>query len=407
MTAKKPKVLFVTYGGGHVNVVLPVIQALQEADTVDVEVLGLTTASAVLTRHNIPHLRFKDLTGPEDAEALSAGRKLAAGLGGAMIDSDETVAYLGLCYADLVQREGEATAAKLYQEKGRMAFLPLGPLRRLFDRCSPDLLVSTNSPRAEQAAFLVARERGVRALCIVDLFGIDEYAWIGEANYATRIAVLTESVRQFYIRSGKSPAEVVVTGNPAFDRLERHLKGETRDAFRQLKGWTGKKVILWASSPEPTIHPTNGTLGDASLPRRVDQALIAAAVKHPEWRVVIRPHPSETLSPRNWPANVVISNKDEDLELLLSAVDCVIVLASTVGMQAALLGRPVIQLTESIITSAGPFAEMGLARAVNSIDGLEMAIAEVVEHGRHLPIKLDPPGHACGNVVALIESLLR
>lgn len=388
------------------NAVLPVIQALQTDSNVIVEVLAMTTASAVLTRHGVSHLRFKNLVRPEDFDALEIGRRLAAKLDNALVDPEETASYLGLCYADLAHREGEEEAERQYREKGRMSFLPLGPLRRVFDLCRPDLLVATNSPRAEQAAFLVARERGIRSLCIVDLFGVDEVSWIGQLGYATRICVLSEDVREFYMRSGKSGSEVVVTGNPAFDRLKEYYRVETRIDLRIARGWTTEKVILWASSLEPTLHPTTARAGDPTLPRRVDAALIAAARRHANWLIVIRPHPSEVLVATALPANVTISSKEEELEALLAAVDCVIVLASTVGMQAALLGRPVIQITETIIVSAAPYAELGLAREVRTPDELEAAMVDILEKGWLPPTKLDPPGRACANVVAQITNLL-
>lgn len=388
------------------NVVLPVIQALQTDSNVIVEVLAMTTASAVLTRHGVPHLRFKDLVRPEDAAAIETGRRLAAKLDSALVDADETAAYLGLCYADLVQREGGAEAERRYEANGRMSFLPLGPLRRVFDCCLPDLLVATNSPRAEQAAFLVAQERGIRSLCIVDLFGVDEISWIGQSGYATRICVLSDAVREFYMRSGKSASDVVVTGNPAFDQLERYYRKEAKSTQREIRGWSTEKVVLWASSPEPTLHPTTARAGDPTLPRRVDAALIAAARRHANWLIVIRPHPSEVLVATALPANVTISSKEEELEALLAAVDCVIVLASTVGMQAALLGGPVIQLTETIIVSAAPYVELGLAREVRTPDELEAAMVDILEKGWLPPTKLDPPGRACANVVAQITNLL-
>ena len=43
------KVLFVCYGSGHVRMVLPLAQALQASGRAQVQVLGLTTAAAVVS----------------------------------------------------------------------------------------------------------------------------------------------------------------------------------------------------------------------------------------------------------------------------------------------------------------------------------------------------------------------
>jgi len=152
------RVLFVTYGGGHVNALLPVIQNLsrRRAD-VETHVLGLTTAASVLREAGVPFLGFKDVLRADDHVAIEHGRRLAAETPG-QVDPEESLAYLGLSYADLVAQRGEQGARTAYAEKGRMAFLPITALERVFDRVQPDLVVSTNSPRGERASMVLARD---------------------------------------------------------------------------------------------------------------------------------------------------------------------------------------------------------------------------------------------------------
>ena len=60
------KIVFVTYGGGHVNMLVPVIKELQKQDNLELIVLGLTTAGSVLKNNNIPYIGFKDLLKDND-----------------------------------------------------------------------------------------------------------------------------------------------------------------------------------------------------------------------------------------------------------------------------------------------------------------------------------------------------
>ena len=60
------KIVFVTYGGGHVNMLIPVIKKLQKQSNLELVVLGLTTAGLVLKNNNIPYIGFKDLLNDND-----------------------------------------------------------------------------------------------------------------------------------------------------------------------------------------------------------------------------------------------------------------------------------------------------------------------------------------------------
>lgn len=399
-------VLFVTYGGGHVNMVIPVARSLLEQG-VQVQVLGLTTAGAALERAGIPSLGFRDLVMPGDTAALARGERLAAGLPPGSVPYEETVAYLGLSYADLEARLGAEEAERRYASEGRRCFLPLTVMARALDLLQPDLVVATNSPRAERAAIMAASAKGIPALCLVDLFATQEIAWIGEPGYADRVCVLTESVRRRVIERGRRPGEVVVTGNPAFDRLAMPGVVKRARAFRAERAWGQRRVVLWASQPEPERHPFTGATGDPSLPRRIEQTLMAMLRAHPDWQLVIRPHPSENLQFPELLPRVAISTQDDDLAVLLQAVDVVVTMTSTVGLEAALLGKPVVAVGLSVSRDDAPYASLGLARGVEQLDELEAALIETLD-GRWQPAAgLPLVGQATANVVREIQAMLK
>jgi len=215
---------------------VPVIKQCFRNPNISITVLGLTTAAAVLEQQGIPHIGFKDLLLSTEKRALDMGEQLACDLAVSKCNWDESVAYLGLSYVDLEENHGKEEAERLYQLNQRQAFLPLSTLRRLFKQIKPDLVIATNSPRAEQAAILVAGELGVPSLCLVDLLARTEIAWIGQAAYATKLCVLNDYVKDYFIKAGRCDDEIEVTGNPCFDRLADPSLIEKGLQYRLKKG---------------------------------------------------------------------------------------------------------------------------------------------------------------------------
>jgi len=390
------RVLLVCYGGGHVTMMIPVQRALA-ARGWQVTVLGLTTAAPVLTRAGIAHLGFHDLVEAGDAAALDHGRRLADELTGTVVDQDESVAYLGLSYADLIERVGAATAAKRYADQRRAAFLPLGPLRRLIDRLYPHLVVATSSPRAEMAALHIARERGIPSICLWDLFALGPERWCDEPGYGSRVCVLSPPVRDTLIARGRPADEIVVTGNPAFDRLADHTLTMAGTRLRSARGWARRRVLLWASGAEPT---------DASMPRRIEAALFALVARRDDWQLVVRLHPSEHVHFGVLPARIALSPRDEDLATLLAACDAVVTISSTVGLEGLLLGKALVQVEMSPFARDIPYRAMGLACGTPDLAGLEAAIDRALTAPPDLRDLLPAPGSAAERIADLGDALV-
>lgn len=405
VATKKP-ILLVAYGGGHVAMLAPVARSLM-ARGHSLVFLALTTARAYLERVGIPCIGYRDLPEANNAHAVAWGRKLASDLpSGGNVPEAESIAYMGLNYRELVAEYGEEGAANLFAEKGRQAFCPVGLFKRWLRELDPSLVIATSSPRSEQAVLKAAKELGIASICAVDIFGRNEIQWIKEPGYASRICVLNEQVKGSFVAEGCRADMVVITGNPAFDRLQQ---AETRDAgraMRRAKGWTeDDTVILWASQVEPERHPFAPRIGDPTLPRRIEASLrdfIRGREKH---RLVIRHHPSENVQFQPGQARVDNSPSSEELAILLHAVDIVVVTTSTVGLEAHLAGRPVLSVKGSVFTPDAPYGEMGIAFEVESADLLTDALSSTSHQA--LPPALNTQGaSATENMVVVAESLL-
>lgn len=387
--------------------VVPVIQELRRIDDIDVKVLGLTTARSVLEDQGLPCFSFRDLDA--DEEALGYGMELLKGgeQSHPCIPYQESIAYLGLSYQCLVRSHGEAGARRLYAEKGRQAFLPVKVMEGVIKEGGYDLVVATNSPRAERAAIIAAGDLGVPSLCLVDLFALQGVEWIGQKGYANKVCVLTQSVKDMLCEAGRLTDEVVVTGNPAFDKLADPNVKVLGKKLRKSKGWEDKKIILWCSQPEPASHPFTGEQGDPQLPFTIEKKLKEICDGHDNWELFVRPHPSENLEVRKYLDEVEYS-VEEPLHALLSTVDLVLVMSTTVGLEAVLLGKPVVALNMSIFSADMPFAEMGLARGVDTLEDLEVVMQEALYNHKNvdgLPEVGSSTSHVCRVVCELLDTL--
>lgn len=375
------RVLFVAYGSGHIKMVIPLAQALQASGQVRPMVLALTTAAPTARMAGLEVLQFKDFVQPGDAAALLRGEQLLQDLGGPVGDHDESVAYLGLSYADLVASVGAEAAEAVYRLRGRQAFLPVRTLTRILTMLQPDVLVATNAPRGERAAILAAGQLGIPSVCVVDLFAIDEVQWIGQPGYANRVCVLNAAVRDFLIAAGRGADEVVETGNPGFDALNAPEAVAGGQRLRQQRGWTDRRVLLWPMQTEPAVHPFNGGPGDPELPARVLRQLVQWTLAQDDAVLCVRPRAGET--PPELPVHerIVITGQDLALPVLLHACDLVATLTSTVGLEGHLAGCRLVQITGSVFDDTMPLLRYGMADAAAN----ERSLVSTLDHWATVP----------------------
>lgn len=382
---------------------LPLLKHYQNTTGVLCVTLGLTTAGPVLAAHGIPSRGFASLLRADDSMALFHGKRLASELSEGAVPKKESIAYLGLSYRDLEERLGPTAAASAYAGQGRQSFLPMGPLRRLFDDVKPDVLVTTISPRAEEAALRVALERGTPSMCLVDFFGGPGILRAASPGYGTRVCVLSESTRKWLIDRGRDPEDIVVTGNPAFDRLGEIDWAQRRFSYRKARGWENKKVILWASQIEP-LPPEGSASG---LPTRIEEKLQEILERRRDWHLLVRPHPNESRRGHSLRGHTTLAEEGEPLDPMLAAADVVVIMTSTIGIEARLVGKPVISVDLSVFTADAPFASEGLSLGIRDLNLLEEAIDQSIQTPVRFPSGYVRPGRASRLVVEQINDLLK
>ena len=379
------------------NACLPVALAMM-ARGWDVQFLALTTAYGAVEKTQVPVWQARDLVGADEEDILAHGLRLVGEAPdgapeNSPVSREETIAYHALGYHDLIASYGEKGAAALYEKRGRGAFEHHALGARIIDRVQPDLVLTTNSPRAEKAVIDCAQRRGIPAVVLNDTLASTTNEWLHNPDYADQILVIADPVRDILIASGHAPQKIIVTGNPALEPMAR-LREERRGRASEPR-----KVVLYASQPLLGADATHKTELVAELHR------IAAARSDIELRV--RLHPSEGQA-ADWLKPAFSHHPGATLSEDLRDADALVTHGSTVGIEAALAGIPVVLQMGSSVAEKCRFEEYGIAMPARTVTDLAAAIDRALSLGvasSHVA-SFSMPSDATGNVVAAIEEVI-
>lgn len=403
------KVLFVCYGGGHIAMVLPVIRALrkQQPDVV-ITLIALTTARAAACAAGERALGYADLKHLTDAEFTEQwGPRLAAGNTHPAVSPDETNAYMGVNFWDLVQQHGMDQALELHRQAGRYSFHPIHFFRRVLAHFQPDVVVATNSPRSEQAALEAAMEQGVPTMSMLDLFAMDYDPYLKRERHADCITVMLPLVRENLVAAGVDRDRVVVTGNPAFDGLFDRKQKQAAQELRHHLGWDYLKVVLWAGIVERLPSPAEKILAGTSFAEAVEAILRRWCAQRDDVALLLRYHPNEAhlfLSDR-LQSRVYVSRPLQDaLHPQILASDALVVTGSTVGVEAAVARVPVLSLESSGSSGVLSYAQMGISQGVNRLSELAADLDRALWEPKRLEAVLQP-GPAAPHIAQEIRRL--
>lgn len=345
---RRSRALFVTYGGGHVSMILPVIRELEQTHP-EIECVLMALTTGYLKASSIrPALCYRDFLHLVDAQAARMwGERLSEGNTSPDVPLDETIAYLGINYLDLIASHGEAGAAELYAQHGRYGFLPIHFMRRVLSELSPSVVVATNSPRTEQAALTVARQMAIPSVGMVDLFGLDSDTYVTRTVRPDWTCVISDFVRERLLARNFPALGVVTTGNPAFDGLFAAENLDHAERFKAERGWKDLNPILWAGHVEPYAHPATSVPAGQHLPVEVETVLRDYVRTRPDLALIVRYHPSDWYTyPRQAQQDRVHFSEPplEPIHPLILASRVVVVQTSTVGLESAVARKPVVSI---------------------------------------------------------------
>lgn len=378
------KVFLVTYGGSHAKMIHAVATALQERPSVEPIVLALTTAKHYFEKNSYHRvLTYRDFSHLADASYVEYGKILAEkyhteGVG---IDFQDSVAYLGINFRELVEKFGEKAAYGKLAEDGRHAFLPIAFMDRVLDEVKPDVVVSTNSPKSERAVVNAAKARGIPTVSIVDLFGDGDF-YVPEGN---KICVLSNITKQFYLDAGVPEHMVKVTGNPMFDKLYQTRKSQANQTSPDKGTEQEGPALLWCDQPGNWLKDRSKmhTYSEADTVRCLN-SICNAALQAGFGSVYIRPHPSQDrsifsrfLTTTNDPR--IVDGSEVDLYELLYEVDAMATRTSTTALEALLLNTPVLLLSDPAEYQPLKFVQYGLALESKGLPELYEGLSSLIK----------------------------
>ncbi len=369
------RILSVSYGGGHTRMVLPVLRELQKVrPEFDISVMALSTGAATARAAGFNPLGFRDFLDEDIHQtALAHGKRLAVDHHASHtgILYEESVAYLGLSFLDLELTHGEDEAARIFAENGRSCFLPVSTMARIFAIVKPNMLLTTNSPRAELAARRVARSLSIPSLLLTDL--------LGKGNFMTDMLVTHHcSASKTAFENHQSHKLIQadhyhLTGNPAMDRSVASINSTERaewlsDHFPNVAPLSPKVLV---AEQYGYMHESEEYYV-AFTAEQITENLqgVVKACKHNGAIAMIRPHPSldtkiyEEICQESdgW---AIMADK-VDLNPLLDVCGLLISNSSTIMLDSLYRRCPVLVINYPNGGNLVPFDKMGMAQGVDS-----------------------------------------
>ncbi len=369
------KILFVTYGGGHADIVARIIPYLKQFNNVSCHVLALTTAVNILDRHHIKYKKCSDyLTTTGYHSALEIGDKLSRPIwhSSTGIEYSDSCAYMGISMLDLMNELGEHEAIKQYDKLGRKAFLPWSFLERVIKIESPDIVVTTCNVRMEKAAIIAANKNDIPSILIDDLFGYSlcgftslEHCKISSKveHLPKNIFVLNDFVKNRLLKAKSLLTDVYVTGQPVFSELSRDLeKTQLQEKYKLLKQ-KNKYVVTYAAPGKIDVFKS-----------QLSELKQLVAIRR-DIHFIIKLHPSISIDCEvqdeldSFPNNSSVTHKDDVLQSLKIS-DVIIVYRSTVGLQAIFSGKKLLVWGNWEDTKLLPYEQSYNARYAKNIEQL-------------------------------------
>ncbi|MCP4639863.1 MAG: glycosyltransferase [bacterium] len=339
-------------------------------DAADVDLIAVAPCTSELEAAGIPHQDFMDYIPQDPAAAHMPGildrlsRIMEVLQSDAFRDSYPRVDDAGW------RRLQEALAEGLREQFVGAAF-HLEALRCCATRNDLRLLVvSEDNITHSRAVVLTADRLGIPSLHI-------PHGATGGAvtphpcMAATYIAAHSEHMRRQYEQLGAAPDRIVVTGNPAWDRLCRPSAAGLRSGLcRDAELDPDRPLINYAMTDSRVFASSCLQPGFANHHTRYVEAVLdayaALAPRHPEWQFGIRPRPGDDTDP---PLQVLMQRYAGRLQSVLidrhdphdslAMTDLLLATQSNMGIEAILMGTPHIDVNIDAFSMAA-FNDEGL-----------------------------------------------
>ncbi|MEZ8281658.1 hypothetical protein AB6C51_15605 [Vibrio splendidus] len=348
------KVLMVCYGGGHVKIIEHLYHEMR--NEFDITILGLTSAGDYLKSRNIPYVGFSSFPFLLSVDKQDKYSSLVHEMNVPTHMFKESLFYMGANLNELECKHGKEKAKELFNNFGRDIFYPIEAIRKIVRNLSPDLVITTNSPRSELASLEVAHEFGIPSLCISDNIWIHGGVLdIANSGFCKNICVFNDVVKNKLVEeSGIDESYIKVTGNPVFDELKELSDNEG------ARSSENKIVVTFIDGPFPE-YSARFPLGygkpgvDVTCREKLNNL-----GSDPDITIYFRKHPNQNICYDQY--RNVIDASDMDLHQLLLLSDVVVTSVSTVGLEGLMLGCTLLSIEDTVYKPYASYYDYGLSQ---------------------------------------------
>tara|TARA_Y200000002_G_scaffold345791_1_gene319945 strand:- start:1696 stop:2886 length:1191 start_codon:yes stop_codon:yes gene_type:complete len=359
------RVLVVTYGGGHVAAMIPLLKRLKNNNRFQLEIIGLTTAKKKLIDEGLTCKGSGEVFSSNDEKLFKIINKVIEPNQHPEIDIEDAIAYHAMGINDLILKFGEEKGTQIALEKGRFGYLPIYSAEKYLLKNKVDFLITGTCPRTELAFQKASNRIGIESLAIADNFLFKELDYICQHDYSKNLSVITKKVATQVKKNGYL-GNIYVLGNPSFDNLfeEKYIL-EAKEYRKKLNLRKRDRLIMWAAHP-PNAHIYSGRKHVNTV--SILNSLTNYCKRNKNTKFLVRQHPnSNLLSPNTKFEYGYLCSTKISIETALHSIDQLVVESSTVGIQAAIIGKPVITLWHN---GYPPYEENGLSKDISDLNQL-------------------------------------
>lgn len=409
--------LVAAQAGHHLKILAPLARKLEERHRVPTLVLAdLPDLAETIKRFSEPPsawstvVRYLDPGALDDhlAAASSKFRALHHRLTGAESFKQYPVS------------EAMAFVRNLFVYDFALASVFIPGIQRLFAERQPRAVITASDRRLNEVLFpMVARQQGVPSVLATAITNMS-LEMANDYSTCEVIAVAGDYIRDFMVSIGREPSRVVVVGDLRFDDLPERAQ---RFRGEQLR------TELSLSADQPVVALMSSDIGPTwteTKKRKLFQTVNRAVHRVGSAQLLIKAHPNESVEllkkhMREWGmAEVPVSSADHIHDvMLLSKV--VVMLYSMAGLEAMLLGRPVMNVTlegEDVehyipyVTGGGAIGvktESELAPALSLLLRDQASYQTWVENGKRFVSRFIqlPDGKVSDRILAVVKDLER
>lgn len=235
--------------------------------------------------------------------------------------------------------------------------------RKALDTLKPDILVLACGDKGTGVAshVLLAKKFAIPVLEI--RHGVLSSNLLPRRQALDKIAIGGDYWKRIYIQLGARDDQVVVTGWPKYD------------IYNKLKDQAAKEQ-------RSTINLLFAMGLNAKYNLEIIESIVLFIAGCAQLRLIVKPHPYDSAKTYEHMVKqyeqVILCESRADISRLVASSDLVIIISSTVGIEAALLDKPIICVNMASEQSQPVYVSNGVALEVKKLDNLIPAIKDAL-----------------------------